>query len=163
MILHSIKICNICNVCIFLCGFIVSDLIKIRSNSMRIHRFGKNLICNCNHFRSDGIMTTSFFETRQWIWYLTIVIPTYTSLWMVPRVMRLKKLQLVIDEQSPMQIKPDSLTHLVKRKLRAHYVFRNHPQTLRGWHTARHTFHSEIGARSVLRVADEVLRSDELC
>ena len=38
----------------------------------------------------------------------------------------------------------------------------NHPQTLRGWHTARHTLHSEIGARSVLRIADEVLRTDEL-
>ena len=37
----------------------------------------------------------------------------------------------------------------------------NHPQTLRGWHTTRHTFHSEIGARSVLRVADEVLRTEE--
>ena len=29
-------------------------------------------------------------------------------------------------------------------------------------HNATHTFHSEIGARSVLRVADEVLRTDEL-
>ena len=38
----------------------------------------------------------------------------------------------------------------------------NHPQTLRRWHTTRHTFHSEIGARSVLRVVDEVLRTDEL-
>ena len=37
----------------------------------------------------------------------------------------------------------------------------NHPQTLREWHTTRHTFHSEIGARSVLRVADEVIRTDE--
>ena len=37
-----------------------------------------------------------------------------------------------------------------------------HPQTLRGWHTMRHTFHSEIGAHSVLRVVDEVLRTDEL-
>ena len=35
------------------------------------------------------------------------------------------------------------------------------PQTLRGLHTTRHTFHSEIGARSVLRVVDEVLRTDE--
>ena len=30
---------------------------------------------------------------------------------------RLKKIQVVIDEQSPMRIKPDSLTFLVKRKL----------------------------------------------
>ena len=76
--------------------------------------------------------------------------------------MRLKKLQLVIDEQSPMRIKPDSLTFLVKRKQLQRYVLLNHPQTLRGWHTKRHTFHSEIGAHSVLRVADEVLRTREV-
>ena len=81
---------------------------------------------------------------------------------MVPRDMRLKKLQLVIDEQSPMRIKPDSLTFLVERKLQRHCVLLNHPQTLREWHTTRHTFYSEIGAHSVLRVADEVLRTDEL-
>ena len=81
---------------------------------------------------------------------------------MVPRDMGLKKLQLVIDEQSPMRMNPDSLTFRVKRKLQEHYVLLNHPQTLREWHTTRHTFHSEIGARSVLRVADEVLRTDEL-
>ena len=80
---------------------------------------------------------------------------------MVPRDMRLKKLQLVIDEQSPTQIKPDSLIFLVNRKLQEHNVLLNHPQTLRGWHTTPHTFHSEIGAGSVLRVADEVLRTDE--
>ena len=67
---------------------------------------------------------------------------------MVPRDMRLKKLQLVIDEQSPMRIKPDSLTFPVKRKLQEHYVVLTHQQTLREWHTTRHTFHSEIGARS---------------
>ena len=70
--------------------------------------------------------------------------------------------QLVIDEQSTMRIKRDSLTFLVKRKLLERYVLLNHPQTLRGWHTTRHTFHSQIGAHSVLRVADEVLRTDEL-
>ena len=73
-----------------------------------------------------------------------------------------KKLQLVIDEQSPMRIKPDSLIFLVRRKLQERYVLLNHLQTLREWHTTRHTFHSEIGARSVLRAADEVLRTDEL-
>ena len=82
---------------------------------------------------------------------------------MVPRDMRLKKLQLVIDEQSLMRIKPDSLTFLVKRKLQEYYVRLNRPQTLPEWHTTRHTFHSEIGARSVLRVVDEVLCTDELC
>ena len=81
---------------------------------------------------------------------------------MVPRDMRLKKLQLVIDEQSPMPIKPDSLIFLVKRKLQEYYIILNHPQTLREWHTTRQTFHSEIDARSVLRVVDEVLRTDEL-
>ena len=81
---------------------------------------------------------------------------------MEPRDMRLKKLQLVIDEQSPMQIKPDSLIFLVKRKLQDHNVLLNRRQMLREWHTTRHTFHSEIGARSVLRVVDEVLRTDEL-
>ena len=30
------------------------------------------------------------------------------------------------------------------------------------WHTTRHMFHSEIGVQSVLRVVDEVLRTDEL-
>ena len=139
---------------------------------------------------SITIMTASFFETRQWIWYLTMVIPTCTSFWrmeshlakrwwwlermrqttwmrkstatMVPRDMRLKKLQLVIDEQSPMRIKLDNLTFLVKRKLQEHCVLLNHPQMLWEWHTTRHTFHSQIGARSVLRVVDEVLRTDEL-
>ena len=44
--------------------------------------------------------------------------------------MRLKKLQLVIDEQSPIPIKRDSLIFLVKRKLQEYYVLLNHPQTL---------------------------------
>ena len=51
---------------------------------------------------------------------------------MVPRDMRLKKLQPVIDGQSPMRIKQDSLTFPVKRKLQEYYVLLNHPQTLRG-------------------------------
>ena len=51
---------------------------------------------------------------------------------MAPRGTRHKKLQLVIDEQSPMRIKPDSLTFLVKRKQLERYIFLNHPQTLRG-------------------------------
>ena len=74
---------------------------------------------------------------------------------MVPRDMRLEKLQLVIDEQSPMRIKPDSLIFLVKQKLQEYYVLLNHPQTLRGWHTTRHTFHSEIGVQYVLRVVNK--------
>ena len=49
---------------------------------------------------------------------------------MVPRDIRLKKLQLVIDEQSPIRIKPNSLIFLVKRKLQEHYVLLTHPQTL---------------------------------
>ena len=61
-----------------------------------------------------------------------------------------------------MQIKPDSLTFLVKRKQLEHYVLLDRPHTLRGGHTTRHTFHSEIGAHSVLRVADKVLQTDEL-
>ena len=73
---------------------------------------------------------------------------------MVPRDMRLKKLQLVIDEQLPTRINPDSFNMSGEAK--------NLPQTLRAWHTTRHTFHSEIGARSVLRVVDEVFRTDEL-
>ena len=81
---------------------------------------------------------------------------------MVPRDMRRKKLQLVIDEQSPMRINPDSLIFLVMRKPQEYYVLLNHRQMLRGWHSTRQTFISEIGARSVLRVVDEVLRTDEL-
>ena len=61
-----------------------------------------------------------------------------------------------------MQIKLDSLTFLVKRKLQKHYVLLNRRQMLREWHTTRHMFHSEIDVRSVLRVVDEVLRTDEL-
>ena len=49
---------------------------------------------------------------------------------MVPRDMRPKKLLLVIDEQSPMRIKPDSLIFLVRRKLQEYYALLNHPQTL---------------------------------
>ena len=81
---------------------------------------------------------------------------------MMPRDMRFKKLQLVIDEQSPMRIRLDSVIFLVKRKLQEYYVLLNHRQMLQERHTTRHTFHSEIGARSVLRVVDEVLRTDEL-
>ena len=80
-----------------------------------------------------------------------------------PRGTRLKKLQLATDEQSPTRIKLNSLTFLVKRELQEHYVLLNRPQTLRGWHTTRHTFHLEVGAHSVLPVADEVLRTDEWC
>ena len=84
------------------------------------------------------------------------------SAMMEPREMRLKKLQLVIDEQSPMRIKPDSLKFLVKRELQEHYVLLNIRQLLREWHTTQHMFHSEIGVQSVLRVAHEALRTDEL-
>ena len=56
-----------------------------------------------------------------------------------PRHMRLKKLQLVIDEQSPMRIRPDSLIFLVKRKLQEYNVLLNHRQMLREWHTQRDT------------------------
>ena len=51
---------------------------------------------------------------------------------------------------------------LVKRKLQEYYVLLNRRQMLREWHTTWHMFHSEIGAQSVLRVVDEVLRTDEL-
>ena len=44
---------------------------------------------------------------------------------METREMRLEKLQLVVDEQSPMRIKPDSLIFLVMRKLQDHYVLLN--------------------------------------
>ena len=139
---------------------------------------------------SITIMIASFFETRQWIWYLTIVIPICTSFWRMEfllakrwwclervrqmtwtkktttmlgtREMRLEKLQLVIDEKSPMQIKPDSWIFLVRRKLQDHYVLLNRRQMLLEWLTTRHMFHWEIGVRSVLRVVDEVLRTDEL-
>ena len=61
-----------------------------------------------------------------------------------------------------MRIKPDSLIFLVKLKLQEYCVLLNSRQMLREWHTTRHMFHAEIGARSVLRVVDEVLRTDEL-
>ena len=81
---------------------------------------------------------------------------------METREMRPEKLQLVIEEKSPMRIKPDSLIFLVKRKLQDHYVLLNHRQMLREWHTTRRMFHSEIGVQSVLlRVVDDVLRRDE--
>ena len=63
----------------------------------------------------------------------------------------------------PMRIKPDNMIFLVKRKLQEHFVLLNRRQMLREWHTTRHTFHSEIGAHSVLRVVDEVLRAQKSC
>ena len=51
---------------------------------------------------------------------------------MVPRNMRLKKLQLVTGEQSPMRIKLDRLTFLVRREQREHCILPNRPQTLQG-------------------------------
>ena len=45
---------------------------------------------------------------------------------------------------------------------REYYGLLNRRQMLREWHTTRHMFHSEIGVQSVLRVVDEVLRTDEL-
>ena len=45
---------------------------------------------------------------------------------------------------------------------RSLYVLLNRRQMMREWHTTRHMFHSEIGVQSVLRVMDEVLRTDEL-
>ena len=74
---------------------------------------------------------------------------------MAPRDMRLKKLHRVIDEQSPVRIERDSLTFLAKRKLQEYHVLLNRRQMLREWHTTQHMFHSEIGAQSVLQVADE--------
>ena len=57
---------------------ITFDVMNVRkpllSTSALKHR-GVTIIFNLT------IMTASFFETRQRIWYLTIVIPTYTSLW----------------------------------------------------------------------------------
>ena len=98
-------------------------------------------------------------DERLWIFSLE---DSKTRRYMEPRDVRLLKLQLAIDEQSPMRIRPDSLIFLVKRKLQECYVLLNHRQMLREWHTTRHTFHSEIGAHSMLRVVDEVLRTDEL-
>ena len=76
--------------------------------------------------------------------------------------MRLEKLQLMIDEKSPMRIKSDRLIFLVKRKLQDHYVLLHRRQMQRECHTTRHMFHSKMGVQSVLRVVDEVLRTDEL-
>ena len=55
------------------------------------------------------------------------------------------------DQAGQLDIKPQEYYVLLKRR-----------QMLREWHTTQHTFHSEIGAHSLLRVADEVLRADEL-
>ena len=81
---------------------------------------------------------------------------------MVPREMRLKKLQLVIDEQSPMRMKSVSLIFSGEAKT-ARTLRTPEPPTdaARMAHNATQV-HSEIGARSVLRVVDEVLRTDEL-
>ena len=49
-----------------------------------------------------------------------------------------------------------------RRAIAEYYVLLNRRQMLRDWHTTRHMFHSEIGVQSVLRVVDEVLRTDEL-
>ena len=60
--------------------------------------------------------------------------------------MMLEKLQLVIDEQSPMRIKPDSLIFLVKRKLKDHYVLLNRRQVLREWHTTQQHHYQAVDA-----------------
>ena len=81
---------------------------------------------------------------------------------MVSRDMKLKKLQLVTGEQVA---DADQVGQLdISGETRAAKTLRtlNRPQTLRGWRTTRHTFHSEIGAHSALQVVDEVLRADEL-
>ena len=79
------------------------------------------------------------------------------------RDMMLKKLQLVIDEHRRCGSGPNGLIFLVKTKT-ARILRALEPPTdgRENGTTTRHTFHSEIGARSVLRVVDEVLRTDEL-
>ena len=62
-----------------------------------------------------------------------------TTATMQPRDMKLKKLQLVIDEQSPMRIMPDRLIFLVKRKLQEYYVTPEPPtDAARMAHNATH-------------------------
>ena len=56
-----------------------------------------------------------------------------------------------------MRIKPGSLTFVVKRKEQELYVLLNHPTDAA--RMAHNATHSEIGAQSVLRVSDEVLRT----
>ena len=124
-----------------------------------------NLVSRDCHSYLHITLANGIHLAKRWWWLERMRQTTWmrkSTATMVPRDLRLKKLQLVIDEQSPMRIKPDSLKFLVKRKLQEYYVLLKHPQTLRGWHTTPHTFHSEIGALSVLRVGDEVLRTDEL-
>ena len=52
-------------------------------------------------------------------------------------VKNLKKLQLAIDTQSPMQIKPDSFTYPARREQRGRFVLQNRPETLQEWYTTR--------------------------
>ena len=80
----------------------------------------------------------------------------------VPRDMKLKKLQLVIDEQSPMRIKPDSLIFLVKRKLQEYHALLNHPQTAaRMAHNATHVSIQRLVPDLCLRVVDEVICGEQ--
>ena len=55
-----------------------------------------------------------------------------STLVIVSRDMKHKKHQLVIDEQSPMRIKQESSTFLVRREQQEHCVLLNRPQTLQG-------------------------------
>ena len=78
---------------------------------------------------------------------------------MKTREMRLEKLQLVIDEQSPLRIKPGQLDISGEAKT-ARSLRTPEPPTdaARMAHNATHMLHSEIGAQFVLQVVDEVLR-----
>ena len=57
---------------------------------------------------------------------------------METREMMLEKLQPVIDEQSPMRFKPDSLIFQVKRKLQDHFVLLSRRHAGRAAHNATH-------------------------
>ena len=85
-----------------------------------------------------------------------------STLMIVSRDKKHKKLLLVTGEQSSMRTKQDSLTFLVRREQQEHCGLLNRPHTLQGWYTTRCTFHSEIGVHSALQVVDDALRTDEL-
>ena len=87
---------------------------------------------------------------------------TKKSTTMKTREMKLEKLQLVIDEQSPMRSQAGQLDISGEAKnARSPRTLEPPTAAARMAHNATHV-HSEIGVRSVLRVVDEVLRTDEL-
>ena len=126
---------------------------------------------------SITIMIASYFETRQWIWYLTIVIPTCTKT--LTNGIPPRRALVVAGENAANDVDEEvygnagaerheaqeasagdrraiadadqagQLDISGEAKMRDHFELLNRRQMPREWRTTRHMFHSEIGVQSV--------------